>query len=131
MVKLLMFHAEEFWYRPHLPDEPEAEKTTLAAGLVVFVHVEPEDKDRSDVIDKAVGNIRWLANKNKVSSVVLHSFAHLSSSKSDPETAEQTVLKIAEKLSKGLDVHVVPSGQFYEFSIHVLGPSLAKVFKEV
>lgn len=130
-MKLLMFYAGEFWYRPHLPDRPEGEKTTLASGLVVFIHVEQEDKDRVDAVDKAVGNIRWLCNKNKAGSVVLHSFAHLSSSKSDPETADLVVQKMAEKLSKGLDVHVVPSGQFYEFSIHVLGPSLAKVFKEV
>ena len=130
-MKLLMFHAGEFWYRAHLPDEPEAEKTTLPSGVVVFIHVEQQDADRADAVDKAVGNIRWLCNKNKAGSVVLHSFAHLSSSKSDPETADQIVRKMAEKLGKGLDVHVVPSGQFYEFSIHVLGPSLAKVFKEV
>jgi len=130
-MKLLMFHAEEFWYRPHLPDEPEPDKTTLPAGLVVFMHVEQADKDMPDVVDKAVGNIRWLSNKNKVGSIVLHSFAHLSSSKSDPDTADEIAQKIAEKLKKGMDVHVVPSGQFYEFSIHVLGPSLAKVFKEI
>ncbi len=130
-MKLLMFHAGEFWYRPYQADEPEAEKTTLPASLVVFIHVEEADKDRADAVNKAVGNIRWLSNKNKVGSIVLHSFAHLSSSKSDPETADQITEQIAEKLKKASDVHVVPSGQFYEFSIHVLGPSLAKVFKEV
>ena len=130
-MKLLMFHAEEFWYRPHLPDQPEVAKTTLPASLVVFIHVEEADKDRKDVVEKAVGNIKWLSNKNKVGSVVLHSFAHLSSSKSDPETADELTQAMAEKLRKGLDVHVVPSNQFYEFSIHVLGPSLAKVFKEI
>ena len=130
-MKLLMFHAGEFWYRPHLPEQPEVPKTTLPAGLVVFIHVEEADKERQDVVEKAVGNIRWLSNKNKVDSIVLHSFAHLSSSKSDPETADALIQAMAEKLKKGLDVHVVPSNQFYEFSIHVLGPSLAKVFKEI
>jgi hypothetical protein len=130
-MKLLMFHAEEFWYKPYWPDKLEAAKTTLPASLVVFIHVEEEDKEKPDVVDKAVGNIRWLSNKNKVGSVALHSFAHLSSSKSDPDTADEITQKIADKLKKGLNVHVVPSGQFYEFSIHVLGPSLAKVFKEV
>lgn len=130
-MRLLMFHAGEFWYRPYQAGEPETEKTTLPASLVVFIHVEEVDKDRADAVNKAVGNIRWLSNKNNVSSIVLHSFAHLSSSKSDPETADGLMEQIAEKLRKGLDVHVVPSGQFYEFSIHVLGPSLAKVFKEI
>ncbi len=130
-MKLLMFHAEEFWYSPYLPDKPEAAKTTLPVSLVVFIHVEEADKEKAEVVDKAVGNIRWLSNKNKVGDVVLHSFAHLSSSRSDPETAGEITQEIAEKLKKGLNVHVVPSGQFYEFSIHVLGPSLAKVFKEL
>jgi len=130
-MKLLMFHAEEFWYKPFWSDKPEAAKTTLAACLVVFIHIEQADKEKAEVVDKAVGNIRWLSNKNKVGNIVLHSFAHLSSSKSDPETAGEIIQKIAEKLKKGLNVHIVPSGQFYEFSMHVLGPSLAKVFKEV
>jgi hypothetical protein len=130
-MKLLMFHAGEFWYRPFWPDKPEAAKTTLSVCLVVFIHVEEADKEKADVVDKAVGNIRWLSNKNKVGNVVLHSFAHLSSSKSDPETAGEITQRIAEKLEKGLNVHIVPPGQFYEFSIHVLGPSLAKVFKEL
>jgi hypothetical protein len=130
-MRLLMFHAEEFWYRPHLPDQSDVARTSLPPSLVVFIHVEQQDKDREDVAEKAAGNIKWLSNKNKVGSIVLHSFAHLSSSKSDPETADEMILAIADKLRKGLDVHVVPSGQFYEFSIHVLGPSLAKVFKEI
>ncbi len=131
-MKLLMFHAGEFWYRPHQPDGPEPERTALPEGLVVFAHVEETDGERPEAVDKAVGNIKWLANKNKVGSVVLHSFAHLSGSKSDPETAGEMIQRMAEKLGrKGLDVHIVPSGRFYEFSIHVLGPSLAKVFKEV
>ncbi len=131
-MKLLMFHAGEFWYRPNLPEGPEPEKTTLPEGLVVFAHVEESDGERPEAVDKAAANIKWLANKNKVGSIVLHSFAHLSGSKSDPETANTVIQRIAEKLEKkGLDVHIVPAGQFYEFSIHVLGPSLAKVFKEV
>lgn len=130
-MKLLMFHSKEFWYRPYMPDKPEVEKTVLGESIVVFIHVEETDKDKTDVVDKAVGNIRWLSNKNKVDNIVLHSFAHLSSSRSEPQTASDIILRMAEKLKKNLNVHIVPSGQFYEFSIHVLGPSLAKVFKDL
>jgi len=126
-----MFHTEEFWYRPYWPDKPEAAKTTLPVSLVVFIHVEEADKENIDIVDKAVGNIRWLSNKNRVGNVVLHQFAHLSNSRSDQNTANEITQKIAERLEKRLKVHIVPSGQFYEFSIHVLGPSLAKVFKEL
>ena len=130
-MKLLMCHTKSFWYKPYNPDSSETEKTTFQNCLVIFIHVEEADKGKSDVIDKAVGNIKWLANKNKTTVVVLHSFAHLSTSKSDPDTANDLIHKINEKLEKSLSTHIVPFGQFYEFSVHVLGPSLAKVFKDL
>jgi len=126
-----MFHTKSFWYKPDNSDSSEAEKTSFENCLVIFIHVEETDKNKSDVIDKAVGNIKWLANKNKTNSVVLHSFAHLSNSKSDPETANDIIQKISMKLKKTKSVHIVPFGQFYEFSVHVLGQSLAKVFKDL
>ena len=130
-MKLLMFHTKTFWYKPFISDSAESEKTTFDDSLIVFMHVEENDKEKNDVVNEAVGNIKWLANKNKTASVVLHSFAHLSNSKSDAKTANDLIQKIGEKLKKNLTVHIVPFGQFYEFSIHVLGPSLAKVFKDL
>jgi len=130
-MKLLMCHTKSFWYKPYNPDSSETEKTSFENCLVIFIHVEEIDKDKGDVIGKAVGNIKWLADKNNTNTVVLHSFAHLSNSKSDPETANKVIKKISEKLKKNLSTHIVPFGQFYEFSVHVLGPSLAKVFKDL
>ena len=130
-MKLLMLHTESFWYKPYNSDSSKTEKTIFQNCLVIFIHVEEADKGRNDVIDKAVGNIKWLANKNKVTIVVLHSFAHLSTSKSDPDTASDIIHKINEKLEKRLSTHTVPFGQFYEFSVHVLSQSLAKVFKDL
>lgn len=130
-MKLLMFHTRSFWYKPYNPTSIETEKTSFENCLVIFIHVEETDKDKSDVVGKVVGNIKWLADKNKTNSVVLHSFAHLSNSKSDPETANDIIQKISENLKKNLSTHIVPFGQFYEFSVHVLGPSLAKVFKDL
>ena len=130
-MKLLMLHTESFWYKPYNSDSSKTEKTIFQNCLVIFIHVEEADKGRNDVIDKAVGNIKWLANKNKVTIVVLHSFAHLSTSKSDPDTANDIIHKINEKLEKRLSTHTVPFGQFYEFSVHVISQSLAKVFKDL
>ena len=130
-MKILMFHTKSFWYKPYNSDSPETEKTIFEDCLVTFIHVEEADKGKGDVVGKAVGNIKWLANKNKTTVVVLHSFAHLSNSKSDPDTANDIIHKINEKLKRTLSTHIVPFGQFYEFSVHVLGPSLAKVFKDL
>jgi len=129
-MKLLMFHAKEFWYKPY-SSASTTEKTNFENCLVIFIHAEEADKGKSDVVDKAVGNIKWLANKNKTTVVVLHSFAHLSTSKSDPDTANDIIHKINVKLENSLSTHIVPFGQFYDFSVHVLGQSLAKVFKDL
>ena len=126
-----MFHTKEFWYKPY-NDIANTEGQNITDSIVAFVHVEEDDNKREEeVVSKAVGNLKWLANKNKTDKIVLHSFAHLSNSKSDPETANKIIQRIGEKLESRLIVHTVPFGQFYEFSIHVLGPSLAKVFKDL
>ena len=131
-MKLLMFHAKEFWYKPHTDLTNTAKSNSINDALIAFIHVEESDKNREEeVISKSVGNLQWLAKKNKTDRVVLHSFAHLSNSKSDQETASNIIQEIGKKLKKNFTINIVPFGQFYEFSIHVLGPSLAKVFKDL
>ena len=130
-MKLLMFHAKEFWYKPHANSADASKSDNITDAIIAFIHVEENDMNKDEVIDKAVGNLRWLAKKNETDKVVLHSFAHLSNSKSNPETANKIIQTIGEKLKKNFTVHIVPFGQFYEFSIHVLGPSLAKIFKDL
>jgi D-Tyr-tRNAtyr deacylase len=126
-----MFHTKEFWYKPY-SDLINVKSVKINDSIVAFIHVEKSDEGkREEVINKAIGNLKWLANKNKTRKVVLFPFAHLSNSKSNPETANYIIQKISEKLKRNLTVQTVPFGQFYEFSIHVLGPSLAKVFKDL
>ena len=130
-MKLLMLHAKEFWYKPYTDSTDATKSDNMTDAVIAFIHVEEKDMNGEEVIDKAVGNLRWLAKKNETDKIVLHSFAHLSKSKSNPETANKIIQTISEKLKKNFAVHIVPFGHFYEFSIHVLGPSLAKVFKDL
>ena len=130
-----MFHVGEFWYKTYSKtlesvDIQEKEEKTNE-GIVVFIHAEKEDEDRENKVrGKAVDNIRWLLKKTNTNSVVLHSFAHLSESKSSPEFAQKLIESLKSSL-EGHDIvtHVTPYGYFLEFKIHVLGESLAKVFK--
>lgn len=136
-MKLLMFHVSEFWYKTHsktLENVATQEKEEkINEGLVVFIHVEKEDEGKENKLKgKAVDNIRWLLKKTNTDTVVLHSFAHLSESKSSPEFAQ----KLIETLKSSLEDHnvitrVTPYGYFLEFNLHVLGESLAKVFKNL
>jgi hypothetical protein len=73
----------------------------------------------------------WLAGKFGTKNVVLHSFNHLSSSKSSPEFAKTLLEEVRLRLERtGCKVMTTPFGYFNEFRMHVAGDSLAKVFKE-
>ena len=125
-----MFHVESYWYRKNESDD---KKTTLSESVVVWIHSEASDEtNRVGVLRKMVKNIRWLAKKVECNSIILHSFAHLDDSKADSEFADALIEEVADRLrEREYDVHIVPYGQFYEFDMHVKGPSLAKVFKKI
>jgi hypothetical protein len=134
-MKLLMFNVREFWYKTYtktLKEVKDADKEeTVKDAIVVFANVEGEDQEQTaSTIRKAVKNILWLARKTGRSRIVLHSFAHLSDSKSSVEFAVKVFEDIEDRLThKGYKVSSTPFGYFLEFKIHVLGESLAKVWK--
>jgi len=130
-----MFNVEGFWYktfRKTLEDIKEIEEEeTVKDAIVVFANVEKEDEEkRARTIRKTLKNITWLAGKTGRNKIVLHSFAHLSDSKSSVEFAREALESIEDRLkNKGYEVFVTPFGYFLEFKIHVLGESLSKVWK--
>lgn len=132
-----MFNVKEFWYKTFsktLQDVEENEREeTMQDTLVVFGNVEVEDEEKlARIIRKTVKNITWLAGKTGRNRVVLHSFAHLSESKSSIKFAQKVFKSIENRLrNKGYDVLVTPFGYFLEFKMHVLGESLAKVWKVI
>ncbi|MCG3118651.1 MAG: hypothetical protein ALAOOOJD_00891 [bacterium] len=135
-MKLLLLFAPNYWLRPfekNLPEAPAATSEIQAQNAVVaLIHAEVKDQTVDGVVTKAVKNIKWLARKFETTQIVLHSFAHLSSSKAEPVIAEQLVQQMAERLrSVGYTVATTPFGYFNEFRLHVAGPSLAKVFVEI
>ena len=137
IMKLLMFDSPEFWYRTFVKTVESAETInedkTTKDSIVVFLQSEREDEDRAEsVLKDAVGNISWLARKVGKTRIVLHSFAHLSESKSNVSFARKTIEKLNSKLNeKGFQASSTPFGYFIEFKIHVGGESLAKVLKSI
>lgn len=131
-----MFYTTEWWYRtasrslPDVPEERKEEGTVEAA--VIFFHVEERDEhNKGAVLRKFVKNTKWIAGKFGTRRVVLHSFNHLSESKSSPEFARELLGEAVERLtSAGYAVSTTPFGYFNEFRMHVAGDSLAKVYKE-
>ncbi|MBI5195599.1 MAG: hypothetical protein HZA10_04690 [Nitrospirae bacterium] len=135
-MKLLMFYVHEWWYKTAakiLPDAPDAEREeAVKNAVVIFYHSEAKDEaDRDGVLQKFVKNTKWIAGKFNTKNVVLHSFNHLSASKSSPEFAQALLNEVVERFQKtGFTVMTTPFGYFNEFKMHVAGDSLAKVFKE-
>lgn len=133
----MMFDTDDFWYKTfektvdHV--SPVDTEASVQDSLVIFINVEKEDEAQRDrVVKKAVENISWLARKTNRKKVVLHSFAHLSESKSSITFAEAVFKSIMDALcAKGLETSMTPFGYFLEFTIHVRGESLAKVWKSI
>lgn len=135
-MKLVMFFVHEWWYRTaskSLPDVPETEKEeSLNDAVVIFYHSEAGDEEkREGVLQKFIKNAKWIAGKFQTKNLVLHSFNHLSMSKSSPEFARSLLDDAVERLRRtGYTVMTTPFGYFNEFKMHVAGDSLAKVYKE-
>ncbi len=135
-MKLLMFYAKKWWYKTaaktlaSMPDIKVEE--SIHNAVVIFFHAESADEETfARVSEKFVKNAKWLAGKFTTKNIVLHSFNHLSSSKSSPDFAKRLLDDVIIRLERaGFTVMQTPFGYFNEFSIDVAGDSLAKVFKE-
>lgn len=136
-MKLLLLYAHDYWLRPFEKSVPEAPERTdevaAAPTLVALVHVEAQDREQhARLVTRAIKQIKWLAGKFSTRSVVLHSFAHLASTRAEPAAAEALLADMRARLEgAGYVVQTSPFGYFNEFRLHVAGPSLAKVFVEL
>jgi hypothetical protein len=134
-MKLLMFGAPRFWYKPFekvLEAAPNVDaEETVTDAAVIFIHVEPADAERpGPARTKLLKNIKWMANKRDLRRVVLHSFTHLSNESADAVFAHELIEEAAERLrSVGYEVWVTPFGYLCEWEMRVFGESLSRVFK--
>ncbi len=136
-MKLLMFYCPQFGWKPfqRTADQamPDPEQKTVSNAAVIFYHCEEQDPERhSKVRTKALKNIKWLANKFATDRIILHSFNHLSESKADADFSADLVRQVRARLEDtGYRVEETPFGWLNEWWMHVAGPSLAKVFKDI
>ena len=134
-MKLLMIHTTRFAYSPNLKSLEEAEEVTENAeylnALVGFIHVEEKDMENPKHIENnLVKNLKWGARKNNADTIVVHSFAHLSESKADPEFSKDFLEKVQQRLTNaGWHAVQTPWGYFLNLEINAPGESLARVFK--
>ncbi len=135
-MKLLIIYSDKFKYKTTKKTldsvEEINENKEIENAVVGFIHVEEKDEENiSKVETKMLKNLKWVAKKNKTKRIILHSFAHLSSSKAD-ETITKQMLDSAEKrLRKSdYDASQTPFGYFLDLDVKAPGKSLARIFKE-
>ena len=135
-MKLLMIYTDRFAYRTskktlEMVEDFEEEKQ-IEDVLVGFIQAEKEDEDKIDKIEtKLIKNLKWAAKKNDTNNIVLHSFAHLSLNKAEPEITK-TIFNNAEKRleNAGYKIWQTPFGYFLDLDLKAPGRSLARIFKE-
>lgn len=126
---------DEFSYIPAQKNLESAESAvegkTFSKAILAFIQVEQtdEENDIKSREKKLVNHLKWVARKNECSSVILHSFAHLSESKASPEFTK-TLFDEAEKrlLNAKFSVAQTPFGYFLDLNIKAPGFSLARIW---
>lgn len=135
-MKLLMIYADQFAYKTRnktleIVEEYQGNKQ-IENVLVGFIQVEKEDEEKMDKVEtKLIKNLKWAAKKNYTNRIVLHSFAHLSLSKAEPETTQKIFNNAEERLKKAnYQTWQTPFGYFLDLDLKAPGKSLARIFKE-
>ncbi len=134
-MKLLLIHADYMEYEvkkaTRIAEEIEEDKKAVRVEepLVVFTAVEKGDDE--DVVEKAVKEIKSVAEKVGAQRVVVYPYAHLSSNLSDPQTAVKLLKLLESKLSENFEVHRAPFGWYKAFKISCKGHPLSELSREL
>jgi len=136
-MKLLMIYTDKFGYKTTSKGLETAsdcnEEKSFDNSLIGFIHFEEKDEENlSSVETKMIKQLKWAARKNGTETIILHSFAHLSTSKGSPEAANILFDNAESRLiSAGYKVFQTPFGYFLDLNVSAPGKSLARIFKDI
>jgi len=134
-MKLLMMYTDNFSYKTTiktLEDFPDSNEDVFAENFLVgFIHAEQKDEDDlAKTVTKLIKNLKWAAGKNSSKNIILHSFAHLSENKAEPQITKEIFDRAEERLKNaGYSVLQTPFGYFLDLKIEAPGYSQARIFK--
>ncbi|MBI9033690.1 MAG: hypothetical protein JEZ03_04375 [Bacteroidales bacterium] len=133
-MKLLIMYADEFSYdlaskklENAIANESENNYKDI---LIAFIHAEEKDELETGIEQALIKHIKYAAQKNNTSKVLLHSFTHLSESKSTPEFAKQLMATAKTRLeSSKYDVVLAPFGFYLNVNIQNPGYQYSRIFR--
>lgn len=134
-MKVLVIYADEFSYQPAEKNLESAEEVTSGAtfnnSIIAFIQVEELDEaqELKSREKKLVNHLKWTARKNNCTSIVLHSFAHLSESKASIKFTKEIFNQAEIRLQNGgYQTAQTPFGYFLDLNIKAPGFSLARIW---
>ncbi|MDG5799028.1 threonyl-tRNA synthetase editing domain-containing protein [Marinilabiliaceae bacterium ANBcel2] len=137
-MKVLCFYTSEFSFETgEASNEKVAEKAESAKYqncITAFIQAEESDEeyDLKSREKKLANHLKWVARNNKTKTVVLHSFAHLSSSKASMEFTKKLLNATQKRLKNGdYKTYQTPFGYFLNFNMMAPGFSMARIFAEL
>jgi hypothetical protein len=137
-MKVLAIYINEFSYHPAEKNLDVAETISEGAhfsdSVLAFIHIEESDEvyDIKSREKKLVNHLKWVSRKNKSTRIILHSFAHLSSSKASVPFTREIFDEAEKRLKKaGFEVAQTPFGYFLDLKIVAPGYSLARIWAEL
>lgn len=138
-MRTLMIHSDYLRYKTRsktkLAEDIEDEKRVGGAdnALVAFVAVEKEDEeDPTIIIQKTVKEILSVQNKVNADNIVVYPYAHLSSSLSNPDVAQQILKGIEAELTDNNEAVLrVPFGWYKSFELACKGHPLSELSRTI
>lgn len=134
-MKVLTMFVEEFSYQPAQKNlesaEPAADGKSFQQAVLAFIQVEQSDEenDLKSREKKLVNHLKWVARKNSANMLILHSFAHLSDSKSSSSFAKELFDLAEQRLQNaGYSTAQTPFGYFLDLNIKAPGFSLSRIW---
>ncbi len=133
-MKLLLIHADYMEYEvkkaTRIAEEiGDRKPVRVEEPLVVFTAV--EEGDDESIVERAVEEIKSVAEKVGAERIVVYPYAHLSSNLSDPQTAVKLLKLMESKLSESFEVHRAPFGWYKAFRISCKGHPLSELSREL
>jgi threonyl-tRNA synthetase len=138
-MRFLILHVNSFRCtitekgRSKVYEQYDNSETYVEEALIVLSSVERGDERAPEVVaTRASAEVAKLAAQLKVSTVVLHPFAHLFAELGPPEAAIEVLTKTQQKLiGAGLQVIRTPFGWFNALQIDAKGHPLSRVARIV
>ena len=146
-MKVLVFYTKKFAYKTAEQNLSDEEMALFYTGdkeivheeehtncITAFIQAEAEDEEKGlkSREKKLANHLKWVARKNNTSSILLHSFAHLSASKASLKFTAELFNAVEERLKNGnYDASQTPFGFFLDLNMEAPGFSMARVWGDL